>query len=80
MQVDLRAVERALALADRVLEVVALQRLLERALGAVPLLVGAEPLVRPRRELGARDEPEQVVEVAGEVDHAGDLVLDLILG
>ncbi len=80
MQVDLRAVERSLALADLVLELVVLQRLLQRALGAVPLLVGTEPLFRTSRQFGVWDEAEEVVQVAGEVHHPRDLVLDLILG
>ena len=58
----------------------ALQRRLERALRGVPLLVGAEPVLWPRRELGVRGEPEEVVEVVDVLDDAVDLVLDLILG
>ena len=51
VQVDLRAVERAVALVDRVGEPVRVQRLLERALGVVPQRVVADALVRARREL-----------------------------
>ncbi len=59
VQVDLRPVEGALALVDRVLDPVPLERRLERALGVVPLLVGAEPVLGPRRELGARRRAEE---------------------
>ena len=79
MQVDLRAVERALAWADDVVDLVPLQGGFERCLRTVPLLVGAEPLVRSRRELGVRCEAEQVVEVPGVFDHPVDLFLDLLL-
>ena len=56
----------------------ALERVLQRSLGEVPLLVRAELLLRPRRELEASLHAEQVVEVRGEVEAAEDLVLDLL--
>jgi hypothetical protein len=59
---------------------VALQSRLERALRPIPLLVGAEPFLRPGRELRARRHAEPLVKVTGEVDHRVDLVLDLVLG
>ena len=55
-----------------------LERRLERALGEVPLLVGAELVLRPGRELEARLHPEQVVEERRVVEAAEDLVLDLV--
>ena len=55
------------------------ERRLERGLGPIPLLVRAEPLLRPRRQLRARRHAEPAVERAGEVDHPVDLVLDLLL-
>ena len=79
MQVDLRAVERSLALGDLVRDLVQLERGPQRALGHVPLLVGAEPVVGPGRELRARRHAEELVEVARVVDDGGDLVLDLLL-
>ena len=79
VEVDLRAVERPLARRDDVLQAVPLQRGFERGLRVIPLLVGAEPVLRARRELGARRDAEAVVEVVDEVDHRVDLVLDLVL-
>ena len=51
VQVDLRPVERAVALVQLVLEPAPLERRSQRALGEVPLLVGAELVVGPGREL-----------------------------
>ena len=51
VEVDLRPVERALALADAVREPAPLERRLQHALGEVPLLLGAELVVGPRRQL-----------------------------
>ena len=78
MQVDLRPVERAVALVDVVLDPAPLERRAQRALGEVPLLVGAELLLGPRRELEARLHSEQVVEVGGKIEAREDLVLDLV--
>ena len=78
VQVDLRPVERALPLADEVFEAPAVERRLQRALGEVPLLVGAELVVGAGRELEATFHPEEVVEVLGVVEAAEDLVLDLL--
>src|SRR5213592_426491 len=80
MQVDLRPVERAFAGADHVLDLMALERLFESVLGSVPLLIRPQTLLRARRELGASLESEEVVEEARVLDHAVDLVLDLVLG
>ena len=80
MQVDLRPVERAVAGVDRVLEPAAVERRLQRALGEVPLLLGAELVVGPGRELEARLELEQVVDELGVVEAAEDLLLDLLAG
>ena len=80
MQVDLRPVERAVALVELVLEPAPLERRAQRGLGEVPLLVGAELVLGPGRELEARLEPEQVVDELGEVEAAEDLVLDLLAG
>src|SRR5579862_1823751 len=78
VQVDLRAVERAVARVELVLERPTLERRLQRRLGEVPLLVGPELVVGTRRELEARLELEQVVQVLRVVEAAEDLVLDLL--
>ena len=80
VQVDLRPVERAVALVDAVLEAAAVERGAQRALGEVPLLVAAEPVLRPGRQLEARLELEQVVDELRIVEAAEDLVLDLLAG
>ena len=54
VQVDLRPVERPLALADHVRDPVPLERRLQDPLGAIPFLVGAEPVLGARRELRVR--------------------------
>ena len=59
VQVDLRPVERAVALVDDVLEPAAVERRLQRALGEVPLLVGAELVLGPRRELELASRPNR---------------------
>ena len=78
VQVDLRAVERAVALVHGVREAAALERLRERRLGDVPFLVGAELVLRARRELDQDLQPELVVDRVAEVEAAEDLVLDLL--
>ena len=80
VEVDLRPVERAVALVERVLEPSPLERCAESALGEVPLLVAAEPVLRPGRQLEARLELEQVVDELRVVEAAEDLVLDLLAG
>ena len=61
-------------------QAVALERLRQRGLGAVPQRVVADPLLRPRRELEAGLEAEQPVDREAEVEARRDLVLDLLLG
>ena len=78
VQVDLRAVEGAVALVDRVRDPAPLERGAQRALGEVPLLVGAELVLGPRGELEARLDAEELVEVGREVERGEDLVLDLL--
>ena len=80
VEVDLRAVERAVALVELVRQVVVVQRALQRGLGAVPHVLGADPLLGPRRELQARLEAELLVDREAEVEAADDLFLDLVLG
>ena len=80
VQVDLRAVEGAVARVEHVLEPAPVERGLQRRLGEVPLLLGAELVVGPGRELEVRVEPEEVVEVLRVVEAAEDLVLDLLAG
>ena len=78
MEVDLRPVEGSVARVQLVHEATPVEGRRERGLGEVPLLVGAEFVVGPRRELELRLELEQVVEVLRVVDAAEDLVLDLL--
>ena len=80
VQVDLRAVERAVAFVERVLETAPLERRAQRALGEVPLLVGPEPVLGAGRQLEARLELEEVVDELRIVEAAEDLVLDLLAG
>ena len=51
VEVDLRAVERAVALLQLVRPARRLERRAQRALGAIPHLVGADALLGARREL-----------------------------
>ena len=78
VQVDLRPVEGAVALVHDVLEPAPLERGGEGRLGDVPLLVGAELVLRPRRELDLDLEPELVVDRVAELEAAEHLVLDLL--
>ena len=78
MEVDLRAVERAVALVQVVLEALPLERRSQGAFGEVPLLVGSELVLGTGRQLEPCLHAEQVVEVGGVVEAAEDLVLDLI--
>ena len=80
VQVDLRAVERAVALVDLVHEPALVERLLQRRLRAVPHLLGADPLLGAGGELQPRLEPEPLVDREAELEGADDLFLDLLLG
>ena len=79
VEVDLRAVERAVAGLELVREVQALERGLQRSLGAVPHRVVADPLRRPGRELRRVLQPERVVDVIEQLHEPLDLVGDLVL-
>ena len=81
VQVDLRRVERALPLGDRVLVPAGAQRLLEHALGLVPEGVVAQAVVGvgPRRKLDVDREVEQRVDVVGECHARSNLVGHLVL-
>ena len=61
-------------------EALRVERPRERALGAVPHLVVADPLRRTRRELEPGLEAEALVEVEAEAQALDDLLLDLLLG
>ena len=79
VEVDLRPVEGALAGADVVVAPLALERLAQGALGLLPLLVGADGLLRAGGELDPDVvEAEALVELvdarADRVDLVGDLV------
>src|SRR5712692_5209867 len=78
LDVDLRRVEDAAALVDLVGDLAHAERLAQRALGLVPHLVGAEPLLRPRREIDDRiGVAEGAQELHREVEDLPDLVLRL---
>src|SRR3954452_5145136 len=79
VEVDLRPVEGPLPRADVVLAPLPLERLAEGRLGALPLLVGPDRLLRAGRELDSDVvEAEALVELvdgrADRVDLVGDLV------
>ena len=78
VQVDLGPVERTLAGARHVVDAAALERGLERRFGDVPVLVGAQLVVGPERELGLRYDSEDAVEQVDVVEAREDLVLDLV--
>ncbi len=79
VQVDLRPVERAVAGVERVRRSRGdSSARAQRRLGLVPLLVGAEPVLGPGRELGPDVQSEEVVDEEAEVEAAEDLVLDLL--
>src|SRR6185436_16502850 len=67
-----------LALALDVVEPLGGERLAELLLGEVPLLVRAELVVGPERELDAYVQVEEVVEVVGVVQARDQLVLNLL--
>ena len=78
MEVDLRAIERTVALVDDI----GLAKLVERGDEAVcrnlPLLVRANVILRHGGQLHVVLEAEERVHVVDELGHALDLVLDLI--
>ena len=78
MEVDLRAVERTVALVDDI----GLAKLVERGDEAVcrnlPLLVRADVILRHGGQLHVVLEAEERVHIVDELGHALDLVLDLI--
>ena len=79
VEVDLRAVEGALPRADLVLAALALERLAQPRLGALPLLVAADRLLRAGRELDPDVvEPEAGVELVDRLADRVDLVGDLV--
>src|SRR5882724_11562923 len=78
VDVDLRPVEGPVARIELEREAVGAQGILERPLGCLPLLVGPERFLGPRRQLEERLEDEGLVPLANQLEHRGDLVLDLI--
>ena len=68
VDVDLGPVEGAAALIEVVGEAVRPHRLVERVLGGVPLLLGAELVGRPRGQPVRGREPEGAVPLADEVE------------
>ena len=78
MEVDLRAVERAIALIDDVVEAAVLESLAQAVRREFPVLIRAHGIIRARRELGDVRQTERVVDFIEEVDRVLDLLLDLI--
>ena len=72
--VDLRSVERSSTLIDLVIDALLFKRDLELVDGARPRLLVADPLVRPRRQVGLEVVPEDLGHVRGQVDDGCDLV------
>ncbi len=77
--VDLRRIERPAAGVERVGHAVLLQPLAKAVLGALPELVGTEPLLGARGELRTRLEAERRVLLAHEREGQADLVVDLVV-
>ncbi len=80
MQVDLRAVEGAVARVQLIRKPLRVERLGERGLGAVPHLVRADALLGPGGELEPRLDLEALIQVEAEPQALHDLVLDLLFG
>ena len=78
VEVDLRAVERAIALIDDVVEAAVLEGLAQAVRREFPVLIRAHGIIRARRELGDVRQAERVVDFIEEVDRVLDLLLDLI--
>ena len=80
LDVDLRAVEGAVALVDVVGEAPARTGLLQRFGGVLPHVVGADGLVRARGDLGLVGEAEGAHDVVHQLQDGDHLVDHLILG
>src|SRR3954454_11003667 len=81
VEVDLGPVEGALAGTDVVLAPLTLERLAQRALRPLPLLIGSDRLLRARRELHPHVlEAEALIELVDAEADRVDLVGDLIEG
>src|SRR5262245_36162219 len=79
VEVDLRAVESTVARFELVLVARALERGLQRRLGAIPQLVRADARLRTRRELDLCREAEGLVVAENELQQKGDFTRDLVL-
>ena len=80
LDVDLGAVEGAVALVDLEVDAALLQRLDQRVGGNLPVLVLADRLLGTRGDLGGVLEAEDAHHVVDEIEHADDLVVDLLGG
>jgi len=79
VEIDLRAVERAVALVQRVRNLLRLERAAQRGLRLFPDLVAADALRGTRRQLDPHVvEPELRIHLAEERDQHRDLRLDLL--
>mmetsp|Transcript_63967 Transcript_63967/g.164651 ORF Transcript_63967/g.164651 Transcript_63967/m.164651 type:complete len:517 (-) Transcript_63967:590-2140(-) len=77
--VDLRAVERSIALVESPLFPGRVQSLSQLLLGAVPELDAAEGLLWPRAQLQGKFEAEELVHVEDKAQGRRDLAADLVL-
>src|SRR5438552_11399013 len=78
VDVNLGPVERPVARIEVVREPVRLQRVVQRPLGRLPLLVRSQRLGRARGELEERVEREGLVPVADQLEERGNFVLELV--
>ena len=78
VEVDLRAVERAVALVDGVVQTQLLQRALQAVGRGLPVLVGAHGVLRAGGQLDEVLEAELGVDLVDQVHDVGDLVGDLV--
>ena len=78
VEVDLRAVERAVALVDDIRHVELLQRLNQAVGRRLPILIAAHAVLRAGGKLDEVIKAELAVHLIDEADHADDLVGDLV--
>ena len=80
MEVDLRAIERAVSLVDDIVQATIVQCLLQAIRRHLPHLICAHRVLGARRELRLVRQSERAVDLVEEVNRMLDLALDLIGG